>query len=137
MYLSLQSINYTGLSHDIHFAPRGSPTIGPSLLKDAVMTHGLDLDLVTVLCDFKLAIIQALTLNFPNSRHRGCYYAGHLVLGLASDYNNPQDTEKCSVCWSLEKKKKKKITKKQNQSTNNKFKLSSRTCYGRTLKTSR
>ena len=45
-----------------------------SLLKDAAMTHGLDLDPATVLCDFVLAIIQALALNFPNSRHRGCYF---------------------------------------------------------------
>ena len=37
-----------------------------SLLKDAAMTNGLDLDPATVLCDFKLAIIQALALNFPN-----------------------------------------------------------------------
>ena len=70
-----------------------------SLLKDAAMTDGLDLDPATVLYDFELAIIQALALNFPNSRHQGCYY--HFMqaiwrkvqaLGLASDYSNPQDT---------------------------------------------
>ena len=69
-----------------------------SLLKDAAMTHGLDLDPTTVLCDFEIAIIQAVSLNFPNSRHQGCYY--HFMqaiwrkvqaLGLASDYSNPQD----------------------------------------------
>ncbi len=70
-----------------------------SLLKDVAMTHGIDLDPAIVICDFELAIIQALALNFPNSRHQGCYY--HFMqalwrkvqaLGLASHYSNPQDT---------------------------------------------
>ena len=69
-----------------------------SLLKDAAMTHGLTLDPATVLSDFELAIIQALALNFPNSRHRGCYF--HYMqaiwrkvqaLGLATNYTDPQD----------------------------------------------
>ena len=56
---------------------------------------------IRLLCSVtsELAIIQALALNFPNSRHRGCYY--HFMqaiwrkvqaLGLTSDYSNPQDT---------------------------------------------
>ena len=40
-----------------------------SLLKDAAMTEGLTLDPSTVICDYELAIIQALSLNnFPNCR---------------------------------------------------------------------
>ena len=38
-----------------------------SLLKDAAMTEGLTLDPSSVVCNYELAIIQALSLNFPNS----------------------------------------------------------------------
>ena len=44
------------------------------LLKDAALDVGLTLDPLSLMCDFELAIIQALLLNFPNASHRGCYY---------------------------------------------------------------
>ena len=44
------------------------------LMIDAMMTLGLNLSPATVVSDFELAIIQAVSLNFQQVTHRGCYY---------------------------------------------------------------
>ena len=44
------------------------------LMIDAMMTLGLNLSPATVVSDFELAIIQAVSLNFKQVTHRGCYY---------------------------------------------------------------
>ena len=44
------------------------------LLKDAALVLGLTFDPLVIVSDFELAMVQASTLSFPNSYHRGCYY---------------------------------------------------------------
>ena len=44
------------------------------LLKDAALVLGLTFDPLVIVSDFELAIVQASTMSFPNSYHRGCYY---------------------------------------------------------------
>ena len=44
------------------------------LLKDAMMTLGLNFSPTAVMSDFELATIQAVSLNFQQATHRGCYY---------------------------------------------------------------
>ena len=68
-------------------------------LHPVTLTYDLALEPATVLCDYELAIIQAVALNFPNSQHHGCYYHYKQALwrkvqtlGLALDYTNPQVT---------------------------------------------
>ena len=52
-----------------------------SLLKDAAMTEGLTLDPSTVICNYELAIIQALSLNnFPNCRSTRWWWIVEVVL---------------------------------------------------------
>ena len=71
------------------------------LLKYAMMTLGLNLSPATVVSDFELAIIQAVSLNFQQATHRGCYY--HFMqalwrkvqsLGLALCYMSSDPTLK-------------------------------------------
>ena len=44
------------------------------LLKDAALVLGLTFDPLVIVSDFELAMVQASTMSFPNSYHRGCYY---------------------------------------------------------------
>ena len=46
------------------------------LLKDAALVKipGISFDVEVVVSDFELAMVQASTMSFPNSYHRGCYY---------------------------------------------------------------
>ena len=50
------------------------------LLKDAAMTMGINFDPRVVVSDFELAMVQAATMSFPNTNHRGCYY--HFVQAI-------------------------------------------------------
>ena len=72
------------------------------LLKDAMMTLGLNLSPTTVVSVFELDIsIQMVSLNFQQATHRGCYY--HFMqalwrkvqsLGLAQCYMSLDPTLK-------------------------------------------
>ena len=44
------------------------------LLKDAALVKGISFDPLVIVSDFELAMVQASTMSFPNSYHRGCYY---------------------------------------------------------------
>lgn len=42
--------------------------------KDAALVLGYTLDPFVTVSDFEIAMIQAASINFPNSSHQGCYY---------------------------------------------------------------
>ena len=45
------------------------------LLKDVALAQmGISFDPQVIVSDFELAMVQASTMSFPNSYHRGCYY---------------------------------------------------------------
>ena len=44
------------------------------LLKDKAVVLGLSFDPLVIVSDFELAMVQASTMSFSNSYHRGCYY---------------------------------------------------------------
>ncbi len=44
------------------------------LLKDAAIGLSLSFDPLVIVSDFELAMVQASTMSFQNSYHRGCYY---------------------------------------------------------------
>ena len=68
------------------------------LLKDAALSLGIMLDPDMLMSDFKLALIQATVLNFPNASHKECYYHFKQViwgkvqsLGLVEEYKSSDE----------------------------------------------
>ena len=59
----------------------------------------LELNPDVVMSDFELALIQAVSLNFPNTKHRGCYYVQAIWrkvqgLGLQDEYTGEESSLK-------------------------------------------
>ena len=74
----LCNMEWMGCAHEINFREINSHVINSyrafMLLKDAALVLGLTFDPLVIVSDFELDMVQASTMSFPNSYHRGCYY---------------------------------------------------------------